>query len=87
MPMKILLIGCESSMNRKQSLLSHSPRSGQNIISLLKTIQIIGYIKLTNKDTLLQSCKYRGMDTEELWRYPQRDTASICITHASVHIA
>ncbi|MFM7987651.1 MAG: hypothetical protein ACKPKO_50890, partial [Candidatus Fonsibacter sp.] len=37
--------------------------------------------KLPNKESLLEECKCRGMDAEELWRLPTKQIASVLIAH------
>ena len=37
--------------------------------------------KLPNKEALLEECKSRGMGAEELWRLPNKQIASVCISH------
>ena len=37
--------------------------------------------QLQNKENLLKECKYRGLDTEELWRLPNKQIASVLISH------
>ena len=37
--------------------------------------------KLQNKESLLEECRSRGMDAEELWRLPNKQIASVLIAH------
>ncbi|MFM7980441.1 MAG: hypothetical protein ACKPKO_14095, partial [Candidatus Fonsibacter sp.] len=37
--------------------------------------------KLQNNEAILEQCKYRGMDAEELWRLPNKQIASVLISH------
>ena len=37
--------------------------------------------KLPNKEALLEECRCRGMDAEELWRLPNKQIASVLISH------
>ena len=37
--------------------------------------------KLQNKESLLKECRYRGMEPEELWRLPNKQIASVLISH------
>ncbi len=37
--------------------------------------------KLQNNDALLEAGKCRGMDAEELWRLPNKQIASVLISH------
>ena len=34
-----------------------------------------------NKDPLLEECRCRGMDAEELWRLPNKEIANVLISH------
>ena len=37
--------------------------------------------QLRNKESLLEECRYRGMDTEELWKLPNKQIAIVLISH------
>ena len=37
--------------------------------------------QLQNNENLLSECRYRGLDTEQLWRLPNKQTASVLISH------
>ena len=37
--------------------------------------------KLQNKENLLEECERRGMEPEELWRLPNKQIASVLISH------
>jgi len=37
--------------------------------------------QLQNKENLVKECKYRGLDPEELWRLPNKQIASVLISH------
>ena len=37
--------------------------------------------KLQNKEALLKECSYRGMDPKEMWRLPNKQIASVWISH------
>ena len=36
---------------------------------------------LQNKENLLEECRSRGMNAEELWRLPNKQIASVLIAH------
>ncbi|MFM7979079.1 MAG: hypothetical protein ACKPKO_07145, partial [Candidatus Fonsibacter sp.] len=37
--------------------------------------------KLQNNENLLKECKCKGLDPEELWRLPNKQIASVLISH------
>ena len=37
--------------------------------------------QLRNKESLLEECRSRGMDTEELWKLPNKQIAIVLISH------
>ena len=37
--------------------------------------------QLQNKENLLEECRSRGMDTEELWKLPNKQIAIVLISH------
>ena len=37
--------------------------------------------KLQNKENLLKECRRRGLDPKELWRLPNKQIASVLISH------
>ncbi|MFM7980969.1 MAG: hypothetical protein ACKPKO_16795, partial [Candidatus Fonsibacter sp.] len=43
--------------------------------------------KLQNKENLLEECKCRGMNPEELWRLPNKQIASMLIAHDKTKVA
>ncbi len=43
--------------------------------------------KLQNKETLLDECRCRGMETEELWRRPNKQIANVLISHDKTTVA
>ncbi|MFM7983234.1 MAG: hypothetical protein ACKPKO_28330, partial [Candidatus Fonsibacter sp.] len=45
------------------------------------------YKKLQNKESLLEECKSRGMDAEELWRLPNKQIANVLIAHDNTTVA